>query len=122
MKDSLKRQRNEALAIPECGGSPRVERRVSAADWNSVNVALDANGFATMTGLLDAEGCGAIIRLYPQDHRFRSHIHMARHGFGRGEYKYFAYPLPDAVDALRAARYLPLASVANRWNQPLAER
>ena len=119
MKDNLKRQRNEALAIPD-GGSPRVEQRVAAADWNAVNAALDANGFATMTGLLDAEGCGAIIRLYPQDHRFRSHIHMARHGFGRGEYKYFAYPLPDAVDALRAALYPPLASIANRWNEALA--
>ena len=64
MKDNLKRQRNEALAIPD-GGSPRVEQRVAAADWNAVNAALDANGFATITGLLDAEGCGAIFRLYP---------------------------------------------------------
>jgi hypothetical protein len=126
MKDSLKgdcqsRQRNEALAIPG-GGSPPVEQRVSAADWDAINAALDANGFATMTGLLDAEGCGAIIRLYPENHRFRSHIHMARHGFGRGEYKYFAYPLPDAVDALRAALYPPLASIANRWNEALGEQ
>jgi hypothetical protein len=71
MKDSLKRQRPEALAIPD-GGSPGVEQgvveqRVSAADWNAINAALDANGFATITGLLDAEACGAIVRLYPED-------------------------------------------------------
>ena len=121
MKDNLKRQRNEGLAIPD-GGSPRVEQRVSAADWNAINAALDGDGFATMTGLLDAEACGAIVRLYPQDNRFRSHIHMARHGFGRGEYKYFAYPLPDAVGALRTSLFPPLASIANRWNEALGER
>ena len=120
MKDSLKRQRKDALAVPD-GGSPRVERRVSAADWNAISAALDASGFATVTGLLDAEGCGAIVRHYAENHRFRSHIHMARHGFGRGEYKYFAYPLPDAIGALRTALYPPLASIANRWSEALGE-
>src|SRR5713101_7742820 len=122
MKDNLKRQRNEALVIPESGGSPRVEQRVSAADCEAINAALDANGFATMAGLLDAEACGAIARLYTEDNRFRSHVHMARHGFGCGEYKYFAYPLPDAVGALRTALYPPLASIANRWNDALGEK
>jgi len=122
MTDNLKRQRNEAPATPEGGGSPRVEQRVSAADWDAINAALDADGFAMMAGLLDAEACGAITRLYREDNRFRSHIHMARHGFGRGEYKYFAYPLPDAVGVLRTALYAPLASIANRWNEDLGER
>ncbi len=122
MKDNLKRQRNESLAIPEGGGSPQVGERVRAADWDAITAALDANGFAMMTGLLDAQACGAIARLYTQDNRFRSHVHMARHGFGRGEYKYFAHPLPDAVGALRTALYPPLASIANRWNEALGEQ
>jgi hypothetical protein len=57
--------------------------------------------------------------MYPDDARFRSHIHMARHGFGRGEYKYFAYPLPDLIAQTRGALYPPLADIANRWNQAL---
>jgi len=121
MKDNLKRQRNEAPPIPKGGGSPQIEQRVAAAGWDAIDAALDANGFAVMTGLLDAEACAAIAGLYPVDGRFRSHIHMARHGFGRGEYKYFAYPLPDEVAALRTALYPPLASLANRWHEALGE-
>jgi uncharacterized protein len=68
----------------------RSSLRASASDWDAINAALDAEGFVVMTGLLDAEACGAIARLYPEDTRFRNHIHMARHGFGCGEYKYFA--------------------------------
>jgi hypothetical protein len=121
MKDNLKRQRNEALVVPDGGRSPRIEQRLAAADWAAINAAADADGFAIMTGLLDAEACAAIARFYPEGNRFRSHINMARHGFGRGEYKYFAYPLPDAVAALRTALYPPLASIANRWNETLGE-
>ncbi|TGR90514.1 proline hydroxylase, partial [bacterium M00.F.Ca.ET.191.01.1.1] len=55
--------------------------------------------------------------LYPQEHHFRSHIHMARHGFGKGEYRYFRYPLPDLIGGLRGALYPRLAEVANRWNE-----
>jgi len=121
MKDSLKRQRNQVPAIPEGGSSPYIEQRLAAADWDAISAALDANGFAVMTGLLDAEACAAVAGLYPADSRFRSHIHMARHGFGRGEYKYFTYPLPDGVGALRTTLYPPLASVANRWNEALGE-
>jgi uncharacterized protein len=117
MKDN--RQRKEAP--PEGGGAPSVEQRASAADWDAINAALDDHGFAVMTGLLDGKACGAIARLYTEDERFRSHIHMARHGFGRGEYKYFAYPLPDAVAALRTTLYPPLAAIANRWNEALGE-
>jgi hypothetical protein len=119
MKDNLKRERNEAL--PEGGGAPSAQPRISAADWDAINAAVDAHGFAVMTGVLDAQACDATARLYPEDKRFRSHIHMARHGFGRGEYKYFAYPLPEAIAALRTALYPPLASIANRWNDALGE-
>jgi len=118
VKDSLRR--HEPL-IPESVRLPQIEQRVAASDWDAVNAALDADGFAVMTGLLDAEACGTIARAYPEDSRFRSHIQMARHGFGRGEYKYFAYPLPDAVAALRTALYPRLASIANSWNEILGE-
>jgi hypothetical protein len=69
--------------------------------------------------LLDAEACAALAARYDDDACFRSRIVMARHGFGRGEYKYFAYPLPDEVAALRAALYPRLAEVANRWNEAM---
>lgn len=117
---NLKPERS-ATFVQESAGSLLIEQRVAAADWNAVNAALDADGFAVITGLLDAEACSATARLYPQDDRFRSHIHMARHGFGRGEYKYYAYPLPDVVGALRTALYPPLASIANHWNEALSE-
>jgi hypothetical protein len=67
--------------------------------------------------LLDASGCAALAAHYDDDTRFRSRVVMGRHGFGRGEYKYFAHPLPDAVAALRTALYPPLAAIANRWNE-----
>ena len=77
---------------------------------------LDAHGCAVIGPLLTAQDCAALIDGYESDERFRSRVVMARHGFGRGEYKYFAYPLPDTVAALRAALYPPLAAIANRWN------
>jgi len=75
-----------------------------------------ANGCAVLPKLLSPEECGAIAALYREESHFRSHIHMTRHGFGKGEYRYFKYPLPDLVDALRTALYPYLAGVANLWN------
>jgi hypothetical protein len=69
---------------------------------------------------LTAEQCAALAQTYASDAPFRSRVVMARHGFGRGEYKYFAYPLPEPVAVLRAALYPPLAEIANRWNQAMA--
>jgi hypothetical protein len=103
------------------GASPAVEQRIARARWDAIGAALDAEGFAVMTGLLDADECRTIAGLYPDDSRFRSHIRMARYGYGRGEYKYFACPLPDMVGILRAALYPALASVANRWNEALGD-
>ena len=67
--------------------------------------------------MLSGEECRAIAALYPDEQHFRSHIHMARHGFGRGEYRYFKYPLPDVIGGLRTALYPRLAGVANAWNE-----
>lgn len=91
----------------------------TAIDWPAIGDSLDARGFAIIERLLTPEQCGAVATMYPDDACFRSHIHMARHGFGRGEYKYFAYPLPDLVAEKRSALYPPLAEIANRWNTDL---
>ncbi len=89
------------------------------ADWDRVAADLDAQGSAVIGPLLTADDCAAVAGLYSHDAPFRSRVIMARHGFGRGEYKYFAYPLPEIVGALRTALYPPLAMIANRWNETL---
>jgi hypothetical protein len=94
-------------------------RRIASAEWQRVGDDLDTQGFAVIEELLGAEACGGVAGLYPDDAPFRSRIVMARHGFGRGEYKYFAYPLPDPVEGLRAAFYPQLAEIANRWNEAM---
>jgi hypothetical protein len=95
---------------------PTFGERVAMLDWTEVSGQLDAYGCAVIGPVLTAQDCAALIDGYESDERFRSRVVMARHGFGRGEYKYFAYPLPDTVAALRAALYPPLAAIANRWN------
>ena len=101
--------------------APSSERaaRVDAIDWAQASRDLDAQGCAILKGLLSAEQCGALAALYPDDTRFRSRVVMGRHGFGRGEYKYFSYPLPDAIAELRPALYAQLGGVANRWNEAM---
>ncbi|CAL4868423.1 hypothetical protein MMA231_02704 [Asticcacaulis sp. MM231] len=84
--------------------------------WPHLEHDVDVHGFAILPGLIAPEACKTLAALYEQP-MFRSHVHMARHGFGRGEYKYFAYPLPDAVAELRARFYPHLAPIANRWQQ-----
>jgi hypothetical protein len=90
--------------------------KLSTADWAEVAHRLDAFGCATIENLLAADACASLAAMYPDDRLFRSRIVMERHGFGRGEYKYFSYPLPDIVSALRTSIYPELAPVANRWN------
>jgi hypothetical protein len=92
------------------------EARVAAYDWLAVTGDLDNYGCAVLPKLLSPEECRTIAALYPDESRFRSHIHMARHGFGKGEYRYFKYPLPDVISELRTAFYSRLAGVANTWN------
>jgi hypothetical protein len=92
-------------------------QRVGAIDWFDVEEGLNAYGCAMLRNLFSSEECDALTALYPRDALFRSRVVMARHGFGRGEYKYFAYPLPSLIGDLRTALYPRLAPVANRWNE-----
>ena len=87
-------------------------------DWGALAADLDAGGAAVLEGLLTPEECAAIAGLYPDASHFRSHVQMARHGFGRGEYRYFRYPLPDLLAGLRGALYGRLAPIANRLEPP----
>jgi hypothetical protein len=91
--------------------------RLAAVDWTAAAAALDSQGWAILPGLLSAGECGGVARLYDESDGFRSRIVMARHGFGRGEYRYFAYPLPPLVEALRTDLYGKLAPIANRWHE-----
>jgi hypothetical protein len=93
--------------------------RVEAIDWANIGAELDAQGCAVVDKLITAQQCAALAALYPDDAGFRSRIVMGRHGFGRGEYKYFSYPLPDLIAELRPALYARLSGVANRWNEAM---
>ncbi|HEX7007221.1 MAG TPA: 2OG-Fe(II) oxygenase [Alphaproteobacteria bacterium] len=98
-----------------------IDARVAAVDWRSVEAALDDGGFAVVGPLLEPAECGALAAVYDHDGLFRKRVVMAHHGYGRGEYRYFAYPLPEPVAALRRALYPPLAAIANRWAEALGE-
>jgi hypothetical protein len=92
---------------------------VEAIDWEAVGAQLDEAGCAVIPGLLDAGQCAQAVAWYDQPQRFRSRVVMERHGFGRGQYQYFSYPLPDPVAELRATLYPPLARIANGWQGAL---
>lgn len=93
-----------------------VANRIDSLDWQRVLDELDAHGCAVIESLLTAQECSALAGLYTLDGLFRSRVVMGRHGFGRGEYQYFDYPLPDIVAGLRTAIYPHLVPIANRWN------
>ena len=88
-------------------------------NWGRVERDLDARGSAVVEALLSPEECRALAELYQDDRLFRSRIVMSRHGFGRGEYKYFHYPLPEPIAGLRTAVYPHLAPIADRWNEAM---
>jgi hypothetical protein len=90
---------------------------IDALDWSSLAAELDQHGRATTGALLSREQCETLAAAYESEANFRSRVVMARHGFGRGEYKYFTYPLPELVAALRTALYPRLSAIANRWNE-----
>jgi hypothetical protein len=92
---------------------------IAALDWPRIAADLDAYGCAAVAGLVTAKECTALADSYGTDNLFRSRVVMARHGFGRGEYKYFAYPLPQVIQELRETLYPPLAEIANRWNEAM---
>lgn len=90
-----------------------------SVDWQKLADDLDRYGAASLPGLLHADECRSLAAHYADNRHFRSRVVMARHGFGSGEYKYFAYPLPALIQELRTAFYPPLADIANRWNQAM---
>jgi hypothetical protein len=94
-----------------------IPERIALLDWAGIAAELDAHGCAVTGPLLTPQECASLADSYARDALFRSRVVMARHGFGRGEYKYFAYPLPPTIDVLRTAFYPPLAAIANRWNE-----
>ncbi len=91
--------------------------RVDSIDWTDIANNLDSSGWAIVRGILSAPEAESVAALYSQPAGFRSTVVMARHGFGRGEYKYFSYPLPPLIAELREAMYPPLSSIANRWHE-----
>jgi hypothetical protein len=112
-------------AVLRAGGRPdtvpALSERVAALDWKRMGAELDAHGCAVTGPLVTPEECSALAASYADDPAFRSRVVMSRHGFGRGEYKYFAYPLPPMVAVLRQALYGPLAAIANRWHEATGE-
>ena len=93
-----------------------IAARLATIDWAQAESDLDAQGCAVLKQLFTPDQCRALAQLYADNTRFRSRIVMSRHGFGRGEYKYFCYPLPDLIAELRPLLYARLVDVANRWN------
>lgn len=91
--------------------------KIDNLDWDAAAADLDARGWTILPGLLSKQTCGELAALYDADAGFRSHVIMERHGYGRGEYRYFAYPLPPLVTELRAALYRQLVPMANRWHE-----
>lgn len=98
------------------GSTRSVAERINGFDWQRVSQNLDEQGSAVIKHVFSADECQAIVGLYPKNDIFRSQVVMGRHGFGRGEYKYFSYPLPDLVAEVRTATYPRLVPTANRWN------
>lgn len=103
-------------AIAQATTDISAEARIAACDWPALANEIDSYGCAVIPKLLTPAECGDIAALYGDERHFRSHIIMARHGFGKGEYRYFRYPLPDLIGGLRTALYPRLAAIANDWN------
>jgi hypothetical protein len=104
-------------AVSARRGGPSPADRIAQIDWRAIAGELDEYGAGVMEKLLTPEECHSIASLYPDDGPFRSRVVMAQHGFGKGEYKYFAYPLPELIADPRTTLYPPLASMANHWNE-----
>lgn len=96
-----------------------ISQRTDGLQWTGIAEQLDTEAYALLPPLLTAQECGELFALYGDDRRFRSTINMSRHNFGRGEYRYFNYPLPAIVAALREALYPSLARIANEWAKRL---
>jgi hypothetical protein len=110
---------HRSSSLPSAGSGAGAAERLAGLDWEAVTRELNECGCAIAGPILRSDECTSIAAMYDSDELFRSKVVMARHGFGRGEYKYFAYPLPPFIRALRAALYPTLAQVANRWNEEM---
>jgi hypothetical protein len=106
-------------SLTDAVSAGNVFERIAMFDWERVSDDLNAQGNAVLEGVLSAEECRAMSALYSEDGHFRSRVVMGRHGFGRGEYQYFRYPLPDLVEGLRSELYSRLVPTANRWNMAM---
>ncbi len=106
-----------ASIAPRASADKTAEARVAGYDWQALGEELNNYGCAVMPKLLSPEECRTISALYQEEEHFRSRVHMARYGFGRGEYRYFKYPLPELLQGLRTALYPHLARIANDWNE-----
>jgi hypothetical protein len=105
-----------SLPLPE---AIQAVSRVESLDWQRIANDLDESGNALLTNILTPQDCKALASMYESDEHFRSRVVMSRHGFGRGEYKYFRYPLPQILQGLRTSLYERLAPIANHWNQQM---
>ncbi|HMJ50499.1 MAG TPA: 2OG-Fe(II) oxygenase [Polyangiaceae bacterium] len=112
-------RRPEGVEATDRAPETQVERRVDVVDWNRTLLDLDARGNAVIEEVLTPASCDDLAALYSDEAHFRSRVVMEQHGFGRGEYQYFRYPLPPLVGKLRAALYPHLVSLANRWNEAM---
>ena len=111
----MKPKTTAATALDADGSADRVAR----LDWKSIIADLDGHGYAVVGPLISPEQCAELAACYDTPGIFRSHVVMGRHGYGRGEYRYFSYPLPPVISGLRNALYPPLAHIANRWNESM---
>ncbi|RZU35663.1 2OG-Fe(II) oxygenase [Edaphobacter modestus] len=105
-----------SLPLPDAA---QAVSQVESLDWQSITDSLNDSGNALLKNVLTSQDCAALASMYGDDGHFRSRVVMSRHGFGRGEYKYFSYPLPDILQGLRSSLYERLAPVANLWNQQM---
>jgi len=110
-----------ASIVPAARVVRSAQERVGKYDWSVLGADLSHYGCAVLEKLLVREECREIATLYSRENYFRSHIQMARHGFGKGEYRYFKYPLPDLISGLRTVLYPRLAPIANEWNQRMGD-
>ncbi|NIA71548.1 proline hydroxylase [Pelagibius litoralis] len=116
---TCKRCRPDAVVVATAKDG--IAGRIAALDWPRIDAELDEGGIGLLGPLLSPTECSDLRSFYEEDHRFRSRVVMQRHGFGSGEYKYFAYPLPDLIGDLRAAVYPEAARTANRWRAMLGQ-
>ena len=108
-----------SMAIMPTVSAGEVAARVTSIDWERIAQDIDARGNGIVEQLIMPADCDSLSKLYSNDEIFRSRVVMERHGFGRGEYKYFAYPLPQLVAGMRKTIYSHLAPIANRWNMAM---